>query len=172
MTYSRDTIQYMSRTWRPAAGYEEYLEVSSDGYVKFIPRLVNRSAHPYVTKERVTKGSVRKDGYCRVFLKRKTLYVHRLVLETFSGPAPTKTHVVMHKDDDPRNNDISNLSWGTQEENVLDMIRKGRFSHWSSVKDTCKNGHKFTNENTYIRPTGHRRCRVCQREYERKHRKK
>lgn len=28
----------------------------------------------------------------------------------------------------------------------------------------CKNGHEFTEQNTYIRPTGHRDCRTCVRE--------
>jgi hypothetical protein len=30
-------------------------------------------------------------------------------------------------------------------------------------KPRCKNGHEFTPENTYIRPSGHRACRACHR---------
>ncbi|CAB4241151.1 HNH nuclease [uncultured Caudovirales phage] len=34
--------------------------------------------------------------------------------------------VVMHKDDNPRNNRLENLRWGTPTENAQDMARKGR----------------------------------------------
>jgi len=30
--------------------------------------------------------------------------------------------------------------------------------------DTCKQGHKWTPENSYIRPDGQRDCRTCKRE--------
>ena len=33
----------------------------------------------------------------------------------------------------------------------------------SAFKTHCKHGHQFTPENTYIRPTGQRQCRACNR---------
>ena len=32
----------------------------------------------------------------------------------------------MHLDDNPKNNRVSNLKWGTQKDNVYDAISKGR----------------------------------------------
>jgi hypothetical protein len=32
----------------------------------------------------------------------------------------------------------------------------------------CKNGHLFSNENVYVRPSGHRTCRICRTESKRK----
>jgi hypothetical protein len=45
-----------------------------------------------------------------------TLRVHRLILETFVGPCP-EGHETLHLDDNPRNNRLENLRWGTRKEN-------------------------------------------------------
>lgn len=50
--------------------------------------------------------------------RRKTYKVHRLVCEAFNGPPPFKGAVVMHLDENSRNNKPSNLKWGTQKENL------------------------------------------------------
>jgi HNH endonuclease len=39
-------------------------------------------------------------------------------------------------------------------------------------KTHCVNGHKFTPANTYVSPSGRRRCRKCQRGYERARRER
>ena len=54
-------------------------------------------------------------------LKRK---VHRLVLEVFVGPRP-EGQVARHLDGDPTNNRLSNLSWGTQKQNIADALGHG-----------------------------------------------
>jgi hypothetical protein len=36
--------------------------------------------------------------------------------------------------------------------------------HPQASKTHCKRGHRFTAENTYYTPDGHRRCRTCLRE--------
>ncbi len=51
-------------------------------------------------------------------LKGKTYKVHRLVAEAFHGPSPFPRAVVMHLDENPRNNSVDNLKWGTQKENL------------------------------------------------------
>lgn len=60
--------------------------------------------------------------------------VHRMVCEAFHGLAPFEGAVVMHIDEDSRNNRPENLRWGTQRENLnfplcrkrLSAGRKGR----------------------------------------------
>jgi hypothetical protein len=49
------------------------------------------------------------------------------VLEAFVGPRPDGPNIVgLHDDDDPSNNAISNLSWGTQSKNLQDAYLRGR----------------------------------------------
>lgn len=51
-------------------------------------------------------------------------YVHILICTAFQGFA--LGYVVMHGDDNRLNNTRSNLSWGTQKENVEQIYRNGR----------------------------------------------
>ena len=44
--------------------------------------------------------------------------IHRLVCETFHGPAPFPRAVVIHIDENALNNRPENLRWGTQKENL------------------------------------------------------
>lgn len=44
--------------------------------------------------------------------------VHQLVCEAFHGPKPFSRAVVIHKDENSLNNKPSNLTWGTQKENL------------------------------------------------------
>jgi hypothetical protein len=48
----------------------------------------------------------------------KTYKVARLVCEAFNGPAPFPKAVVLHDDENSRNNRPGNLKWGTQKENL------------------------------------------------------
>ena len=41
-------------------------------------------------------------------------------------PNPNNLPVVMHKDNDPLNNHVSNLKWGTQSENIQQAFNDGR----------------------------------------------
>ena len=54
--------------------------------------------------------------------------IHRLVAEAYI-PNPNNLPVVMHKDDSPKNNHVSNLKWGTHKDNTWDSIIKGRNSY-------------------------------------------
>lgn len=97
--------------WRPVPGYEDYL-VSSDGQVRGL-------------YGRVLKPSTHDFGYLQVALSREgkvsTKSVHRLVLEAFVGPAPEGL-LTRHLDGNPANNNLSNLTWGTQQQNMQDSV--------------------------------------------------
>lgn len=68
-------------------------------------------------------------GYVRISLYRGKkchyLQLHRFVLETFVGPAPTNKHVGAHWDNNRQNNALGNLRWATQRENAADKNRHG-----------------------------------------------
>lgn len=58
--------------------------------------------------------------------KPRTFLVHRLVAEAFLPPPEATKDCVCHKDDDPSNNDPSNLFWGDRVDNSDDKVSKQR----------------------------------------------
>lgn len=58
--------------------------------------------------------------------KKTTQFVHRLVLMAFVGLPPKRNSVGMHMDDNPENNNLSNLQWGDMSENMKQAYEKGR----------------------------------------------
>lgn len=52
--------------------------------------------------------------------------LHVLILTAFVGPQPFPYALARHLDDDPTNNRVGNLAWGTHAENTEDAIRNGR----------------------------------------------
>jgi transcriptional regulator with XRE-family HTH domain len=78
------------------------------------------------------KPTVRDDGYLMVSLcsgsgRPAQRLVHRLVAGAFLGPIPDGD-MVLHRDDDPVNNKIQNLSFGRHKQNAIDAIRNGRIN--------------------------------------------
>jgi len=54
------------------------------------------------------------------------VYLGRLILEVFVGPAPTDKHECCHfPDRNPMNCNIDNLRWGTGKDNNLDQVLHG-----------------------------------------------
>lgn len=68
-------------------------------------------------------------GYPRVLLfgpdGKKRALVHRLVAKYFVDN-PNNHPVVLHNDDNPLNTNYTNLSWGTQKDNVREIMTKRR----------------------------------------------
>lgn len=56
--------------------------------------------------------------------RMKKLWVHHAVLLAFVGPRPEGAEA-RHLDDNPSNNTVGNLAWGTRVENVADKMRNG-----------------------------------------------
>lgn len=107
--------------WRRAAwGFSRY-EVSNRGDV--------RSWHNLWGRNHVLSPQVNRKGYVTFNLYRddgvrREVRVHRLVMETFVGPMPEGLEV-RHLDDIKTNNHVSNLTYGTRDENVQDGIKNG-----------------------------------------------
>lgn len=59
--------------------------------------------------------------------KKHTRLVHRIVLEAFVGPRPDG-YECRHLDGNPFNNALSNLQWGTHEENCQDTRKMNRYA--------------------------------------------
>lgn len=100
--------------WQPIDGYEGRYEVSSDGRVRCV--------------EGRELGQWANDaGYLLVRLSRPRCIrrVHRLVARAFL-PNPQNLPVVNHKDHVRSHNDVANLEWCTQRENLRHAERAGR----------------------------------------------
>ena len=72
--------------------------------------------------------------YVRVTLcgptARRTLFLHRLILETFVGPCPPGMET-RHANDVGTDNRLENLGWGSPVENKADAARNGKTSRGS-----------------------------------------
>ena len=74
-------------------------------------------------KPRLRSGYPSLGIYYQNGVRRDTL-VHRMVLETFVGPAPEGMECA-HGDGDRKNNALSNLRWATHVQNVADKADHG-----------------------------------------------
>ena len=150
--------------WLPVVGYEGLFEVSSDGRVRSLDRIVTTKTGVRKThRGRILSQHPDDDGYFRVGLsnagRHRKRRVHSLVAESFIGPRPDGMEVC-HNDSNRQNNHVSNLRYDTHSNNVLDAVANGTWGPTS--KEYCPAGHEYTKENTYMY-NGSRTCRECQR---------
>ena len=158
--------------WLPIVGYEGRYEVSDQGRVRSVDRIINDSiGRSYAVAGKPLRPYKMSSGHHIVTvdqtggaLVRKL--VHVLVLESFIGPCPAGMEAC-HWDDDPSNNRLANLRWDTRSANTHDRVRNG--VHPMSRKTDCKRGHPFTPENTRLERNGStRRCIQCERDRQRR----
>ena len=115
--------------WKDIAGYEGFYQVSDFGDVRSIGRSIfcKSGEFRYVPGQLLSPWKTEK-GYLAVSLSRgsdrKKLRVHRLVLTAFVGP-PAEGEEGCHRDNDPSNNRLENLRWGTSKSNHADKLAIG-----------------------------------------------
>lgn len=155
--------------WRPVLGFEGEYEVSDDGRVRSIDRLVRRGSGTLRVRGQQLSPWVSKRGYRTVKIGRRKRTIASLVLEAFKGPRPFIGAVARHWNDDRLDDSVDNLLWGTYGENSDDAVRNG--THHNTAKTHCPELHEYTSENTYIGRRGNgrtfRKCRTCHLERKR-----
>jgi hypothetical protein len=120
--------------WRAVVGYEGLYEVSSEGRVRSLDRVVDalsRARNPikkfYLGAE--LKRTLNPNGYYIVAVRRGNVRsVHSLVLESFVGPRPSGMWI-RHLDGNSTNNKLGNLAYGTALENSHDKIAHGTMNY-------------------------------------------
>ena len=147
----------MSEKWRPVPGWEGIYEISDQGRCR---RLDGLSANGRKVSGRILKCA--GSPYPRLNLRSsgKYLYVHRVAAEVFIGPPPFEGAIVRHLNDNPLDNRVENLAWGTYSENSRDAVANGR--DYLASKTLRSRGHPLLGPN--LVPSAEcRSCLACSR---------
>lgn len=110
--------------WKAIKNFPNY-EVSDEGYVHNRDHFMKLQSH-------------KPKGYLAVILyngSQKRFLVHRLVAIAFL-PNPRRYPMVLHKDNNPKNNRHTNLYWGTAKHNTADCIKAGNFARGEKVSNS------------------------------------
>jgi hypothetical protein len=108
--------------WKFVEGYEGIYQVSDQGQVRSVARIVDRShGIPRRVRERLLVPGLTPKGYHAVSLykggRRVQRYVHQLVMDAFCGESANGREI-NHKDGDKSNNRRSNLEYATHADNM------------------------------------------------------
>jgi|SRR5215472_17643 len=97
--------------WQPIPGHNGY-EASNLGRIRSPRQLLKpkwqRARYPQV-----------------VLTNQQQFYIHDLILLAFVGPKPPRK-ICRHRDDNPWNNCLDNLHYGTRRQNHKDAVRNGK----------------------------------------------
>lgn len=108
--------------WKDVPGYEGFYAASNMGRIKRL------CAGPGAREGRYL-GFGDGHGYLVVHLsvngRKQRSWIHSLVLLAFVGPYPDGMEI-RHLDGNPLNNRLSNLVYGTHQENIQDTLAHGK----------------------------------------------
>ena len=135
-------IGWNNREYKAIPSYEGYY-ISNDGEIISTRKgpihsmnpMSSTTGHQYI----LTNGNPRK------------LFVHRAVLMAWDRP-PTNGEIARHLNDNPKDNRLDNLAWGTYQDNADDKVRNGRSpygeksgAHTLTENDVMKIRHRYSN---------------------------
>jgi len=134
--------------WKDIPGYEGLYQVSSEGRVRSLDRIVEQKGNKASIVKRIYKGRVKqptvfKTGYAMVNLYNQnhlTISIHRLVALAFLDPVHGKD-TVDHINQNKLDNRLCNLRWANASEQAIN-----RPTRISVSKEHCI---YITKESTY-----------------------
>lgn len=137
--------------WRIIPEYPQYM-ASNLGNIMSLP-LIGKSQNTFIKTTRQRPGRILKPrtvpsgGHQQVRLGyyKKEMYVHQLVAMAFLKRRKN-CNVVMHLDDNPKNNHVDNLKWGTQLENMRWIWKDSEFGKLKDKAKTIYNQSKLLQE--------------------------
>lgn len=109
---SKAKIELFGAQWAVIPGFDRYY-ASKDGkvlslagkYPRIMKKMQNKSGHEYVY--------VYRDN------RQHKMFIHRAVLSAWEG-VDAENPFCLHADDNPKNNRLENLRWGTAKDNAAD----------------------------------------------------
>lgn len=145
----------MCELWFPLEGYEGY-EVSTLGRLRSLDRYVDHKDGTQSFRAGVIRKPFVNQGYNVYWIKGKVRKASQLVCITFFGPRG-KGVVVRHLNGDSLDDRVDNLSYGSQKQNIGDMLAQG--TQVNQRKTHCPQGHEYSGDNLWR--DSHSRGRVC-----------
>lgn len=133
--------------WKDVVGYEGFYEVSENG-------LVRRAK-----TNRVLAQGTHHFGYKTVHLcmngVKKRVTVHRILATAFIPNTENKPFI-NHINHDPSDNNLSNLEWCTQKENIIhSWKRDGRRNSRARYVLDCSTGKVYSSIKEATKETGY-----------------
>lgn len=130
--------------WKDVLGYEGLYKVSDLGNIISLPRKGT------IKTEKLLKPKIDKDGYLCVTLyknnTRKSYHVHRIVAMSFINNYDNLPQV-NHIDGNKQNNNINNLEWCTNQENIQHAWEIGlKKRRYGKDNDKSKTVYQYSNE--------------------------
>lgn len=154
-----DTLESTEEIWKPIPGYETY-HASTHGNIK------------NVVQRKIRKQTLSASGYKKLSLSDekgigKSFLVHRVIALTFI-PNPDELPTVDHIDQNPANNNLSNLRWASSEQQARNKVngRPKNAKHVRGIWMCRKDGERIRFFDSVklaaeeMRP-GHRTARGC-----------
>lgn len=153
--------------WRDVPGWEGLYQVSDQGRVRSLDRVV-RGAYgsTWLRRGVILKLHAEWSGHMTVKLQadnrgKKNMKVHQMVLSAFVGPLP-EGKVTRHLNGKPSDNRLANLEYGTYQQNLRD-----RQEHKARDKKTrkCIRNHPLEDPNliAHRKLKGILSCLACER---------
>lgn len=131
-------IKLHGEIWVDIAGFEGLYAVSNKLRVKSFKRI---SSAGFTINEKILRPGKHKHGYARYTLCKNDVlhYVnrHRLIAQAFI-PNPLNLPCVNHIDNDPTNDNISNLEWCTFSHNTRHAYKTKRLDRSGSKNSMSK----------------------------------
>jgi hypothetical protein len=108
---------------------EEYYQISSFGRIRSLDRDMPHNSKSrlgvYITRKgKILATTITNKGYETIMIKKKSYKIHRLVAQAFI-PNPENKPQVNHLDGNKLNNNISNLEWATNSDNIKHAYDNG-----------------------------------------------
>lgn len=132
----------MEEIWKDIEGFHGIYRVSNIGNVMSL-NYCNRGYKKLLTPKCNNRGRLWVELVSGE--KRRCALIHRLVAEAFI-PNPDGFPQINHKDENPKNNNVENLEWCTQEYNQMCYYK----NHGLNLKKQCQRNRSYE-KRTHLR---------------------
>jgi len=138
--------------WAAIAGFSNY-EISEKGKIRSLTRKVWHKGSKVNMKIRGKMMRQRWNKICKCYFldlidddkKRRTVYPHKETAKAFLPNKDKAKTMIVHLDNNPRNNKVENLQWMTPSDHMkwqFEVGNKNNFKVWKERKKRYKNGFK------------------------------